>query len=48
MAMTYEGSPKIYDDILEKVNLGFTSVFIAETTFKIIAYGFKGYILIIN
>jgi hypothetical protein len=42
MAMTYEGSPEVYNDALEKVNLGFTSVFIFETTLKIIAYGFKG------
>lgn len=40
--MTYEGSPLVYNDALEKVNLAFTSVFITETTLKIIAYGFKG------
>lgn len=44
MAMTFEASPKEYDAVLEDVNLGFTSVFITETTLKIIAYGFKGII----
>ena len=43
MAMSYEGAKAEYDEALENVNLGFTSVFIMETTFKIIAYGFVGF-----
>ena len=42
MAMTYEGSIPAYDNALENVNLFFTSVFISETTFKVIALGFTG------
>jgi hypothetical protein len=42
MAMTFEGSVPEYDKILENINLFFTSVFISETTFKIISLGFKG------
>jgi Ion transport protein len=40
MAMVFEESSPEYNAILESINTGFTSVFIAETTFKIIAYGF--------
>jgi len=41
MAMAFEGSKPDYDGILEKINLFFTSVFIMETSFKIIAFGFS-------
>ncbi len=43
MAMTYEGSNNDYNKVLDNLNLGFTSVFIAETSFKIISYGFSGF-----
>ncbi|KAL4477028.1 hypothetical protein ABPG72_011725 [Tetrahymena utriculariae] len=43
MAMTYDTSPKDYDAILTNINLAFTSVFIAESICKIIAYGPQGY-----
>jgi flagellar biosynthesis protein FliP len=42
MAMTYENSPASYVKILENINLFFTSVFIMETTFKLVAFGPKG------
>jgi hypothetical protein len=42
MAMSYEGSSASYNDALENINLGFTSVFIFETLIKIISKGLKG------
>lgn len=39
MAMVFEESTPEYDSILENINTVFTSVFIAETVFKIAAYG---------
>jgi hypothetical protein len=39
MAMTFEGSSEEYNTILENINLAFTSIFITETTCKVIAYG---------
>lgn len=46
MAMSYEGSSNEYNDALENINLGFTSVFIFETLIKIISKGIKGLLLI--
>ena len=43
MAMAYEGSKPLYDNTLENINYGFTSVFILESLLKIIALGFKGF-----
>ncbi|EWS72781.1 cation channel family transporter (macronuclear) [Tetrahymena thermophila SB210] len=43
MAMTYDTSPQSFDQILSNINLAFTSVFIAESICKIIAYGPQGY-----
>lgn len=45
MAMSYEGSYGLYDDILDHINLAFTIVFIVEAGLKLIAYGIKGYFL---
>jgi hypothetical protein len=42
MGMDFEGSSDEYNDVLEKINLFFTSVFIFETTTKIIGLGLKG------
>ena len=42
MAMSYEGSTSEYNNALENINLGFTSVFILETLIKIISKGIKG------
>lgn len=36
-------SPKDYDDILKDINLAFTSVFITEAAFKLLAFGITGY-----
>lgn len=43
MAMAFEGQTVQYTEILENINLAFTSVFIMETSLKIIAYGPKGF-----
>lgn len=43
MAMAYEGSKPLYDNTLEDINYGFTSVFILESLLKMIALGLKGF-----
>lgn len=43
MAMNYENSTTEYDNGLKIANLVFTYIFIAESIFKITAYGFIGY-----
>ncbi len=43
MAIDYEGSPQTLTDNLDILNLIFTSVFILEFIFKLIANGFSGY-----
>lgn len=43
MAMSYEGSPPSYDNILENVNLFFTASFFSEFLMKLIAFGFSGF-----
>jgi hypothetical protein len=43
MALAYDTSPSDYDHILNIINLSFTSVFIKEAIFKLIAYGPRGY-----
>jgi hypothetical protein len=43
MAMSYEGSPEIYNNILDYINLLFTSIFIVECCIKLTALGPKGY-----
>lgn len=44
MAMNYDGSPLIYNQILDIINLIFTSIFIIECILKVVANGFAGYI----
>lgn len=43
MAMAFESSTADYDEVIKKINLGFTSVFISESVLKLLAYGAKGY-----
>ncbi|KAL4431577.1 hypothetical protein ABPG74_017282 [Tetrahymena malaccensis] len=43
MAMAYDTSPQEYDQILNDLNIFFTSVFITEAIIKIIAFGLQGY-----
>ncbi|EGR28449.1 hypothetical protein IMG5_174880, partial [Ichthyophthirius multifiliis] len=43
MAVDYEGSTLEYNQALEQINLVFTSIFMIELVFKLIALGFKGY-----
>ena len=43
MALAYDTSPASYDEILNIINLFFTSIFIKEAIFKLIAYGPRGY-----
>lgn len=46
MAMSYEGSTKEYDKILDMINLVFTAIFIAEACIKLIGLGIKHYFYI--
>jgi hypothetical protein len=43
MAMSYEGARPLYQEILDKLNLTFTVIFIAEAILKLIGQGVKGY-----
>ena len=43
MGMGYETSPADYDYYIKQINLGFTSVFMAECALKLFGYGFFGY-----
>ncbi|KRX08852.1 hypothetical protein PPERSA_08956 [Pseudocohnilembus persalinus] len=43
MGMVYDGQGELYTNVLEAVNLVFTSVFIGEMVIKLLGYGFKGY-----
>lgn len=43
MALSYEGSSKEYQSVLEDINLGFTIIFILEAVLKIIAFNPKGF-----
>lgn len=43
MGMVYEGSSNLYNFVLEKINLFFTSVFIFECALKLYGYGVKGF-----
>ncbi len=40
MAVNYDDSPAYYNDIIEKLNYFFTSVFVLEFVLKFIAFGF--------
>lgn len=44
MALTFEGSSKSYDKILENINYFFTGIFIIECLLKFIGFGFNGYL----
>lgn len=43
MAMSYEDSSQSYQNVLDKLNLGFTVIFILEMVLKLLALGPKGY-----
>ena len=43
MALTYETASNTYNEVLDDINLFFTSVFICELILKITALGFHGY-----
>lgn len=45
MAVVYEGSPDNYNSVLDTINLVFTSIFIFELVLKLIALGFKGFMI---
>lgn len=43
MAMSYDGSSPFYNNILDKVGLCFTAIFIAECIIKLLAFNIQGY-----
>ena len=43
MGLTYEGSSAEYDKMLENINYFFTSTFVIELIFKLIAYDLEGF-----
>ena len=43
MAASYDDSSDSYQDILDKLNLGFTAIFMAEMLLKLFALSIKGY-----
>ena len=43
MAMNYDTASTLYINILEKINLVFSIIFITEAILKLIAFGIAGY-----
>jgi hypothetical protein len=43
MAINYEGSPALFNEILDMLNLAFTAIFITECCIKLTTKGMKGY-----